>query len=111
MGRIVNAVLLAVMMVAAGVTYGLKHRAEVEADNIASLQSAIGSEKQSITMLRAEWSKLTQPSWLQALVTRYNDQFKLQAFSAAQVAILDEVPAKPADPKDMIAKKIAAAGD
>ena len=78
MGRIFNALLLTVMIAGAIVTYNMKHRAEVEADKVARLQADIGAEKEAIGLLRAEWSKLTQPSRLEELVGRYGDHFKLR---------------------------------
>ena len=86
MGRILNAVLLIVMIVGAGITYDMKHRAEEAASNVARLQAAIAAEKDAISVLRAEWSMLTQPSRLQGIVTRYSDHFDLQPFAASQIA-------------------------
>jgi hypothetical protein len=108
MGRIFNAVLLAVMIVGAAVTYDVKHRAEVESDHIDQILSDISDEKDALSMLKAEWSKLSQPSRLQELVTHYSDQFKLAPFAVNQYATLAEIPQKPADPGDLLARKIAA---
>lgn len=96
--RIVNLLLLAIMIGGAVVTYNLKHRAEVVADRVARLDANIGDEREAIAFLKTEWSLLTQPSRLQALVTKYQDHFKLQPFSASQVATLDEIPMRPAEP-------------
>jgi len=96
--RIVNLLLLAIMIGGAVVTYNLKHRAEVVADRVARLDANIGDEREAIAFLKTEWSLLTQPSRLQALVTKYQEHFKLQPFSASQVATLDEIPMRPAEP-------------
>jgi hypothetical protein len=108
MGRIFNAVLLIAMIGGAGVTYDMKHGAEVEADKVVRLQADIAREKETLTLLRAEWSKLSQPGRLQELVARYADHFKLAPFAADQFATLDEIPQKAIDPGDALGKKIAA---
>ncbi|HZP19944.1 MAG TPA: hypothetical protein VFB16_07005 [Bauldia sp.] len=108
MGRIFNGILLAAMIVGAVLTYNMKHGAEVEADKVAQLNAEIGREKETIALLRAEWSKLSQPSRLQELIARYPDHFKLAPFTASQFATIDEVPMKPVSPGDLLAKKIAA---
>ena len=107
MGRILNLVLLAAMIVGAGVTYGMKHRAELAADRVAALQHEIASEKNQIVLLKAEWSLLTQPARLQATVEQYADHFQLGPFSPDQIATVDEIPLKPAPFDEKAAEKLA----
>ncbi len=93
--RIFNFVLLAAMIIGAAVTYDMKHKAEMAADNVARLQADIAREKDKIALLRAEWSLLTQPSRLQAVVDKYDSHFQLQPFSPKQIASIDEIPLRP----------------
>src|SRR5215217_8277363 len=109
MSRIINAVLILLMIVGAGVTYQLKHRAEKAAQRVARLNTNIGKEKEALALLKAEWSMLSQPSRLQAVISRYQDHFNLAPFSADQVATLDEIPLKPAPQPVEPPKSIAAA--
>jgi cell division protein FtsL len=90
--RAVNVVFLAAMIVAAIVTYALKHQAEVAAENIGRLQADIAKERDKIRTLNAEWSFLNQPSRLDALVKEHADYFQLQPFTPDQVAAIDEIP-------------------
>jgi len=62
--RIFNFLLLTVMIVGAGVTYDMKHKAEIAADRNARLEAEIARDKDAVQLLRAEWSLLTQPSRL-----------------------------------------------
>ncbi|MBN8994506.1 MAG: hypothetical protein J0H94_04730 [Rhizobiales bacterium] len=98
-GRILNGVLLVAMIVGAGITYDMKHTAEMASDRLARLQASISSEKDKISVLKAEWSMLIQPARLQAVVARYADHFDLQPFSADQIASLSDIPEKPLDAK------------
>lgn len=97
MGRIFNALLLSVMIIGAAITYNMKYRAEEASARVAELKANIGKERNAVTMLKAEWSMLSQPGRLQTVIARYADHFKLQPFVAAQVATLAELPAKPLD--------------
>jgi cell division protein FtsL len=107
MFRIVNAVLLAVMIVAAGITYVMKHQAEEAATTVTKLQRKIAKEKEAVGVLKAEWSFLTQPGRLQALAAKHGDYFKLEPFSAAQLASLDELPIKPVVEPEALTEKVA----
>ena len=93
--RLFNLFVVLAMIAAAVITYNLKHDTEAAATRVARLNSAIAKERESIALLKAEWSTLSQPSRLQQLVSRYGDYFKLEPFSAAQVATLDEIPLRP----------------
>ena len=90
--RIFNFVLLLAMIIGAAVTYDMKHKAEMAADNVARLQADIAKEKDKLAILRAEWSMLTQPSRLQSVVEKYADHFQLQPFSPKQMASISEIP-------------------
>ncbi len=97
--RILNLLLLLAMITGAAVTYDMKHKAELAADRNAKLESEIAKDKDSIALLRAEWSLLTQPSRLQTLVDKYADHFQLQPFTPAQIARIDDIPLRsPAAP-------------
>jgi len=96
-GRIFNLVLVLAMIGAAVVTYNLKHEAEASASRVARLHTAIAREREAIALLKAEWSMLSQPGRLQQLVERYDDHFRLEPFSASQIATLDEVPLRAVD--------------
>jgi hypothetical protein len=107
-GRIFKGLLLLAMVVGAGITYDMKHHAEEAANKIARLQAGIAGEKDRISVLRAEWSMLIQPSRLQSVVTRYADHFDLQPFSATQIASISDIPEKPLDAKPTDMRKALA---
>ena len=91
-GRIVNVALVLAMIGGAVITYNLKHETEKAASRVARLHSGIAKEREAIAYLKAEWSMLSQPGRLQQLIARYQDHFRLEPFSASQVATLDEIP-------------------
>ncbi len=111
MGRIFNAVLLAVMVTGAAITYTMKHNAEAMANHVAQLAASIAKERETIATLRAEWSMLVQPGRLQNVIGHYADHFQLEPFSAAQVATVAEIPEKLVATDQPGGKKKLAAAD
>jgi hypothetical protein len=107
MGRLFNLVLVAAMIVGAMLTYDMKHKAEIAADRVARLQAEVAKEKDKITLLKAEWSMLTQPARLQELVGKYADYFQLEPFSPDQVGTIDEIPLRPAGAGDDASRTLA----
>ncbi len=111
MERIFNAVLLAIMVGAAAVTYTIKQNAEAMANHVAQLAASIAKEREAIATLRAEWSMLVQPGRLQNLISHYADHFELQPFSADQVVSLADIPEKGLITDQPGGKKALAAAD
>lgn len=93
--RIVNVVLLLLAISGAVVTYGMKHKAELAAERVEKLQADIAKEKDALTLLRAEWSVLTQPGRLEEVTTTYKEHFQLEPFSPQQVARIEDIPLRP----------------
>lgn len=111
MGRIFNAVLLAVMVTGAAITYTMKHNAEAMANHVAQLAASIAKERETIATLRAEWSMLVQPGRLQNVIGHYADHFQLEPFSADQVATVADIPEKLVATDQPGGKKKLAAAD
>lgn len=95
MFRTSDIILIAVMVSAAALTYKIKRDAEVQQAVVYKLQTQIRTEEDTIDLLKADWSLLTQPARLQRLTERYKDQLGLQTSDARQIVRLDELPEKP----------------
>ena len=108
--RLFNFLLLAVMLIGAIVTYEMKRRAEVAANEVASLEGQISEERDRIGALRAEWSLLTQPGRLQAVVEQHADYFRLEPFTPEQIATIGEIPLRPIGSTDDVKELIARLG-
>jgi hypothetical protein len=59
------------------------------------MQRKVDKEKEAISLLKAEWSFLIQPSRIQALVERHHERLQLVPLDPAQVTHLDTIPAGP----------------
>lgn len=106
--RIINFALLAIMIAGAAVTYEMKHRAEQVAVKVARLNANVTKEKEAIAELKAEWSVLSQPGRLQAVIAKYQDHFRLEPFLASQVATFDEIPFATGGEEDLIGQAAVA---
>lgn len=95
--RTFDIILIAVMLVAATVTYKIKHDAEKQVVEIRKIQRQIAFEKDTISLLKADWSLMTQPNRLQRLTDVYQTQLKLLPVDVTQIASFDEIPLKQAD--------------
>lgn len=96
--RTFELILIAAMLVAAAVTYTIKYDAERQIAVIAKLKRQIDSERDTITLLRADWALMTQPGRLQALVGIYGEELHLVPTEAEQYAAgIDEIPEREPD--------------
>ncbi len=96
--RTFDIIMIAAMLVAATVTYTIKYDAEKQIAVIAKLKRQIDSEKDTITLLRADWALMTQPGRLQSLVGVYEKELNLQPIEAEQLVLgVHEIPERPVD--------------
>ena len=98
MGRFIPPILILLMIAGAVWTYDTKHKAEKAAEHVRTLRMEIEAEKSTMRMLRAEWSVLTQPSRLQALVEKYKTELGLETANTNQFVTLEDIPVKAAPP-------------
>jgi hypothetical protein len=98
--RTSDIVLIAVMVAAAALTYKTKHDAESRLAEVHRIETQIKLEEDTITLLRADWSLLTQPSRLQKLSETYQSELALQPVDPHQIVGLDELPSRPVETED-----------
>ncbi|TPW29283.1 cell division protein FtsL [Pararhizobium mangrovi] len=88
-------VLIAAMVGAAAFTYRVKHHAEEQVAAINHLQREIRLEHDTIDLLNADWSVLTQPSRLQQLDEAFDAELNLKTIEPTQIATLNDLPDYP----------------
>ncbi|TJV09164.1 MAG: hypothetical protein E5Y16_37880, partial [Mesorhizobium sp.] len=99
-------VLIAVMVSAAALTFKTKREAEEQLAAVHKIQAQIRYEEDTIDLLKADWSLLTQPSRLQKLAEIYKSQLELEPVSARQIIGLDDLPAKPLTIEDLSSERL-----
>jgi hypothetical protein len=99
------------MVSAAALTYKTKREAEEQLAAVHKLQAQIRYEEDTIDLLKADWSLLTQPSRLQKLAEIYKSQLALEPVNARQIIGLDDLPAKPLTIEDLSSQRLGGMAD
>lgn len=102
MFRTSDIVLIGMMVAAAAYTYKVKHEAEDRLAAIRKIETQIKLEEDSITLLRADWSLLTQPGRLQRLATFYQSDLQLQPTDPHQFVRLKDIPERALSVEDIL---------
>ena len=106
--RTTDIALFTLMIAAAAGTYKIKAEANQKQREIVRIEQQIAFEEDTIDLLEADWSMLTQPDRLQKLVEKHAGELALQPIEARQVISVKDVPEKGAVPdEDVIAETIA----
>jgi hypothetical protein len=103
--RTTDIVLIAVMVAGAAFTYTTKHEAENRLAEVRNIERQIRFERDTIDVLKADWSLLTQPSRLQKLAEIYSSELQLAPIEAHQIVGLDELPMRPLEIEDIISSQ------
>jgi hypothetical protein len=109
--RTSDIVLIAVMVSAAAFTYNTKRKVEDQLAEVHRIEAQIKFEQESIDLLKADWSLLTQPSRLQKLSDMYQAELKLQPVDASQIGSLEDLPPKPVDIPDVSSQRLGGMAD
>ncbi|OQM77344.1 cell division protein FtsL [Manganibacter manganicus] len=111
MFRTTDIILIAVMVSAAAMTYKIKRDAENQMEMVQKLQAQIHTEEDTIDLLKADWSLLTQPARLQQLTELYQDQLGLVPVDPHQFSGIDTLPVKPLTIEQLVARSGRVAGN
>ena len=88
-----DAALVMMIVMAASITFWIKHDSRRIAAEIEALERRVAGERTAIELQRAEWSLLTQPDRLQALTEAHGEQLGLEPIDADQFVTLEELEA------------------
>lgn len=93
--RLLNICVIVALVAAASYVYKIKFESTRKAEQVARLRLDIRREHDAIADLRAQWSKLDNPSRIQELSQRH---LTLRMIDSHQFDPLDHLPERPADP-------------
>jgi len=91
--RILNVLVIAGLVVAAGYVYKIKFESTLQAERVSKMRAEIRRERDAIALLRSEWTQLDRPDRIQGLAQRH---LKLKPVEVAQFDPLDKLPERPA---------------
>lgn len=75
--------------------YSQKHVAELTADEIVRIERAIARQQADLSILKADWAYLNQPTHIQPIVDRHNEVLNLQVAKVAQFGSFSDLPMRP----------------
>ncbi len=87
--RTFDIILIGLMIAAASITYKIKHDAEKQMNQVTKLERMISDQNDTIDLLKAGRSLLTQPNRLQKLIETFQGQLDLQLVEANQIIDID----------------------
>lgn len=90
--RLLNLIVAAILVLAAGYVYKSKFAATVEAERVATLRIEITHERDRIAYLRAESAKLEAPTRIEGLAQRH---LALRSLDLNQIDTIDAIPFRP----------------
>ena len=85
-------VLFVLSVASGGALFGVAFEVSALEERLFALNKEITSDRETIHVLRAEWSYLNQPERLEGLSQRY---LELQPLEGSQLAVIAAVPAAP----------------
>lgn len=94
MSRLVSLLAIILVVAAAVGLYRFKGESQQRARHIAELRTEIAREREMISVLKAEWNYLDQPSRIQELSERYLDLSRLEV---EQISVVEQLPLRPID--------------
>lgn len=90
--NIVLAVMAAIMLVG---VYAQKNMAEATADEMRAIENEIARQQATLSILKADWAYLNQPTQLQRIVDRHNEVLNLHVPQAEQFGTFAALPMRP----------------
>lgn len=93
--RTIDLVMIGLLLGGAAFTFKVKRDSETAIANVEALQKKIKAEQDSINILKADWSLLSDPQRLEALVELYKDQLNIAPLDPKTIGTIDEIPEKP----------------
>lgn len=93
--RTVDIVMIGLLLGGAAFTFKVKQDSEAAIEQVTALKKQIKIERDAIDILQADLSLLTDPTRLQALVERYQDQLGVAPLDPKAIGKVTEIPVKP----------------
>lgn len=90
-----NIILAIVAVIAVVAVYSQKHVAELTADEIVRIERAMARQQADLSILKADWAYLNQPTHIQPIVDRHNEVLDLQVAKVAQFGNFADLPMRP----------------
>ncbi|WP_317993491.1 cell division protein FtsL [Bartonella gliris] len=103
--RTFDIILVLIMICMAGLTYKVKYDVQKRMSEVRRLESEIAAEKNTVSLLHAEWAVMIEPSRMQKLAKRYQKELGLEIIQPRQVVEFEDIPVRVYDQIEEVIKQ------
>lgn len=101
--RTLNVIMICTSLAALVGVYALKYSVEETAAHKAAIERQIDRQEGELSLLKADWAYLNQPSHIAPIVARHADALGLAPTQQKQFGNLEDLPMRPVVPQDTAA--------
>ncbi|RCL02675.1 MAG: hypothetical protein JSC188_000195 [Candidatus Tokpelaia sp. JSC188] len=95
--RTSDIILVIIMLFSAAITYKVKYEVQKRSLEIRHIEREIEAQKDTISLLRADWALMTQPIRLQRLAKEYKEELELKVIQPEQFVKATDIPVQSLD--------------
>ncbi|WP_019218895.1 cell division protein FtsL [Bartonella florencae] len=103
--RTFDMILVMIMICMAGLTYKVKYDVQRRMSEIRRLEYEIAAAKNTVSLLHAEWAVMIEPSRMQKLAKRYQEELGLETIQPHQVVEFKDIPVRVHDSIEEVIKQ------
>ncbi|OLL53073.1 hypothetical protein KAE70_02315 [Bartonella henselae] len=103
--RTFDMILVMIMICMAGLTYKVKYDVQKRMSEVRRLEQKIAAEKNTVSLLHAEWAVMIEPSRMQKLAKRYQKELGLESIQPRQVVEFENIPVRVHDQIEEVIKQ------
>ncbi|WP_208440483.1 cell division protein FtsL [Bartonella raoultii] len=103
--RTFDMILVMIMICMAGLTYKVKYDVQRRMSEIRQLEREIAAAKNTVSLLHAEWAMMIDPTRMQKLAKRYQEELGLEIIQPRQVVEFKDIPVRVHDPIEEVIKQ------
>ncbi|GAA5094731.1 cell division protein FtsL [Bartonella acomydis] len=103
--RTFDMILVMIMICIAGLTYKVKYDVQRRMSEVRRLEHEIAAAKNTVSLLHAEWAVMIEPSRMQKLAKRYQEELGLEIIQPHQVVEFKDIPLRVDDPIEEVIKQ------
>ncbi|BBL53132.1 cell division protein FtsL [Bartonella quintana] len=92
--RTFDMILVMIMICMAGLTYKVKYDVQKRMSEVRRLEHQIAAEKNTVSLLYAEWAVMIEPSRMQKLAKHYQKELGLEIIQPRQVVEFEDIPVR-----------------
>ncbi len=93
--RALNIILMVTSLIMLVGVYALKYQTVDTANEKLELERTIEKQRSELSLLKAEWAYLNQPSHIEPIVRRHEERLNLQVADQGQFMRIEDIPMRP----------------